>query len=221
MSVLAGQEAIAKGNANGHAVNGVSNGNGHGPVRRAGWLGLGDKIRFVAGVAYDPWMFPVARLPSPNAVPILSINSETFHWIENLRRLRPLFVADAATTATPADAKTLPTKTKITPHGADLPPFKHPLDQPKEGGFPAPHPLSKYYTLTDTRHHNFSDFPLLVPGLARRMNMTGERDPVGVTDQIGRMTASWLAQTLGGAFATTKGEDVGVIEGLNSITVGA
>ncbi|KAJ3341612.1 Platelet-activating factor acetylhydrolase [Gonapodya sp. JEL0774] len=222
MSMLAAQdvmmEKVDPASATQSNENGIEDENG--TVHPRGWLGLGSKVRFVAGIVFDPWMLPVARLPSPDAVPILCINSETFHWTDNLRRMRPLFSASTNFELSQRSVRSLPTKTRVTPHDEDLGPFKHPLDQQNEGGWPAPHPQSKYYTLIGTMHHSFSDVPLLVPGLSRRMNLRGERDPVNAADQIGRMTSRWLAETLGCWLATTRGEDVDVIEGIDSISVG-
>ncbi|KXS11999.1 hypothetical protein M427DRAFT_137566 [Gonapodya prolifera JEL478] len=194
-----------------------------------GWLGLGPTVRFTAAIAYDPWMFPVGRSPSAS-VPILSINSETFHWADNLRRLRHLFpVSDAGSDGEggkDGGKKTLTTKTKVTPQAMDMPQFVHPLDLPRDGPWPAANPASRFLTLVDTRHHSFSDIPVIAPSLARRMNMSGTRDPVEVASQIARITARWLGSILPGTtgfvvapWETTEDKEQDVLEGVDATAV--
>ncbi|KAJ3415499.1 hypothetical protein HDV05_004701 [Chytridiales sp. JEL 0842] len=55
---------------------------------------LEDSRRFrgvVAGVSLDPWMFPLGMPSTQIQVPMLSIQSETFHWKPNLDKLKATF----------------------------------------------------------------------------------------------------------------------------------
>ena len=50
--------------------------------------------RFIAGVALDPWMLPLEPLSIPST-PLLLVNSDTFHWPENVVSMRKLLAKNA------------------------------------------------------------------------------------------------------------------------------
>ena len=53
-------------------------------------------------MVYDAWMFPFDRDdPMEMKQPILFLNSETFHWPENIRKIKSVIEKDPGTPPKP------------------------------------------------------------------------------------------------------------------------